>query len=142
MDPSKFPTDNLYKFMALCGLVLLIASAYADWQMSDRLSTYQWEEALTEHDKNFLMNSYEKEQNKEVKELYFKMFTSVNARGPHPHSSEAEDKKFIAELGRNRTMIRTGIVLGLLLTAIGFFLWYHKLQKHLDKAVAEGMKPA
>jgi hypothetical protein len=38
MTPLPVPTDNLYKFCAITGVVLIVLSSYAAWQRFDELS--------------------------------------------------------------------------------------------------------
>lgn len=140
MDPSKFQTDNLYKFMALCGLVLTIACGYANWQLNERASKYRWEEALHDHNLDFLLKKEKEATDPKMKELFSNWFNSEVAKGAHPHHDEADDQKFMAELEPNRSSLKFGIGVGFSLMISGFFLWYYKLQRHLDDAVAQGGK--
>lgn len=203
MDPSKFPTDNLYKFMALSGLGIVALAVVLWWQKSDlfherlyqrTIEVAQQNERVTQAQQmgeiakvimevgygrgkiidnavaknakaseDFKAGKISKEQydhsfdiyNRDVLEAqqYLKETLPRMESIHQTHEKTIEegalikarfeiDTRIADEVDRLRRLAIAAVVFGSLLSAAGFFLWYHKLQKHLDKAVAQGMTAA
>lgn len=143
MDPSKFPTDNLYKFMALCGLVLIVACGYAQWTVNEKANFYNFEEAYYTNTMKKIAENWNAEKDPAMKTAIGKSLSdTANTYLERRRKDDVIREKLLYDAPHTRQLLFGGMVVGSMLTGAGFFLWYHKLQKHLDKAVAEGMKPS
>ena len=152
----KLPTDNLYKFIALFGLVLFCFGHYSKIRM-------QWENYRT-----VATNNAEIVYNNKMQDSLRKMLTELkngpveinvlvagklcqskkdamvlvqerilqleeDAKRLEITQTELKcDSDFISKLWISLNFI---IGFGLLMIITGFFLWYFKLQKYLDKQV-------
>jgi hypothetical protein len=141
MDPSKFPTDNLYKFIALCGMVLALASGYAFWTVSEKRSFYAVEEAYYRSTLSALAGDYEKEKSPALKEAMGKVLVDTAAvYTERRHKDEVNREKLLSAVSRLTWLLCCSTFLGICLAGAGFVLWYHKLQRHLDRAVIEASR--
>jgi len=131
------PTDNLYKFMAIIGVVTTALSILAPASVGRTIALQQFE---IERDLSLL----EAEQRR-IETL-------------PPEQEMAEHDQHARELRRNLEEVKyknrvleysiwtlrlwkaaaaMGIVGGLLLSVSGFWLWYTRLQRFQDRALAE-----
>lgn len=144
MDLTALPTDNLYKFMALAGTLLLVFSVYLGftryqkyWERLDELSLELAENEAT------------------IRRAEREVAAIEGKHDPSPEAAQAlEERKFEArrrhELNKSRLAIveRTdrdrkwalGISIALAVAAVllagsGYYLWYDRLQRFQDRAV-------
>jgi|LGVE01.1.fsa_nt_gb hypothetical protein len=132
MDLQSLPTDNIYKFITVLCIALLVASIYgvasADKAYSDRISAL-----------------YEKAMKLEAKQLNL-----VNMK-PHGKKLSYYEQKMLGHYwdqyktqNRNRMIVSLTLFASILFSIIGaivgFYLWHRKLQVYLDHQV--GLKVA
>ncbi len=149
MNIPNLPTDNLYKFIALFGLILYISSTYFYIKNNFDYSNYQNENIAKIEHLNSLILEAESTKNLRIKlmkdSLSFngKFFDMVNNEEEYllrkidefsPKfyllKNEIESRKFEFEL-LNKILLFS-IILSVFILYIGFHLWYHKIQKHID----------
>jgi len=148
MELPKVPTDNLYKFMALSGIVLLVASAFPRyWQAKlefelirvqgeKRKVTKKKEWAHADMDYLLTKSNKLKEETSEWKEA--KDLAAAEPQLIEKKRQEIQEKEISQRLDvirRLKYVIAGGRWVGAILSVFGFLLWYHKLQKYQDKIV-------
>ncbi len=118
MNLPSLPTDNLYKFMALSGIILIISSFYIVWKHADRS-----QELLRELNAGLAVeNTYSDNRGSDLSNLKLKL----------------EELKFILkEKPSYMTFLLISQIIGLVLSIIGFGLWYLRVQKYQDIILAE-----
>lgn len=120
------PTDNLYKFIAIFGLAILLVSGWSC------LQTYSLQERL------------DRESVGRFRLLAEAIILSVaEADGTFTRPTESEIQRLRDEAYGNvtdridaatpLTLAIAGMAIGAGLTIVGFTLWYRKVQRHLDK---------
>jgi len=130
------PTDNLYKFMAISGLLLslfciafflttaqkheehLYAAAIQNIHVDDVLEDLKTDLSSghrTEDQLEEAFNNYQKQ---------YKLHTETTAR-------VLQDSPL-----QKLKILNTGIYFGMLISIFGFFLWYMNVQRHHDKILA------
>jgi hypothetical protein len=128
-------TDNLYKFIAISGLVLIVTSAVIIWSHDKTLTSILQEQtrrtSLLAAEGNKVINGQ----------------ASVEQKKAEIAQTEAElesgYKVFDIALGTANFygFLAIGLELvGLLATVIGFWLWYARVQVHQDRILAAQAK--
>ena len=115
MNFPTLPTDNLYKFIALFGIVIILFSFYLPFQ-----SAKKSQELLREVDSvSKVINLMPKEERVKAYETTFK---------------KLEELKLILEQDKSFYMgvLVVGVAIGTTLTIVGFSMWYKKVQKYQD----------
>ncbi len=188
MTIPNLPTDNLYKFLSIAGLVtviLSISSLYFNGkslnndiiEMNQKIAQYNYEfrylkcevsEIDKILDKDFplpdstLNNSsidtigkcngvisilkYEYAKNKKFKDenlnYFLEMYTTYLKSLKRLDSIEIEVDYGIKKINyqtkllkENRTYSLLGLILGSICTIAGFYLWYNKSQKYIDRKI-------
>jgi hypothetical protein len=146
------PTDSLYKFIAITGLALILWGTTFSWQKSfdfkiklaelkseiayrsAKAESYERQyDILKEKIKNFSqLNNGEEDVDElriQKRELYIKYIEYQQ-----PIDKEVEVLSVIN--GAQMTFQVIGwvsVALGIFLSIIGFYLWYSKIQCHIDK---------
>jgi len=150
----SLPTDNLYKFIALCGLVLCIASAAGQQhQILDsrsRMREYSFQIADFDGEVHVLLAHYKRlGRVAKPSSADLAAIDSLNDRIERLNASIAARRKAIDEMGDDdafewRFMFAGGL-LGFLTAAVGFGLWYDRLQRYQDlsvRAQADATRPS
>ena len=118
MNLPSLPTDNLYKFMALSGIILIISSFFIVWKHADRS-----QELLRELEAGLAVeNTYSDNRGSDLSNLKLKV---------EELKLIIKDKPWYMALGLISQII------GWFLIIIGFRLWYLRVQKHQDIILAE-----
>ena len=150
MDPTKLPTDNLYKFMSISGLVLLVLSAAYPWRFIQDVAVDVYEErkqlAEVSSDLNSLSAKRElgkllEEEPKDALAEARKLNDSLAEirKKTEVMSANAERVSYLVTLSIVFFIIGTiGGVAGIVICCIGFKLWYERSQKYLDAMVKKG----
>jgi hypothetical protein len=147
MELPSLPTDSLYKFVALAGLALMLfAATYPQAKMLELQVAVADAEALSEKlDAN--LDNTEK-----------KLARLEGIQNPHAAALEVVSELNLknrldkAEVRRASTIVKAqlkamqyylglsiiSLVVGTLMTIAGFGLWYVRIQKPLDRAIAKG----
>ncbi len=142
MDQVKPPTDSLYKFVAIFGLVLFLWSYYAaDKFIDDHMdSVASYGEHVDDHD-GLKYKVIEDAINGDTDKLDpFIQSLPISERAPflkmYLQASKLTPTIANIHIGRNA---------GLLMIILGFFLWYYRVQRHLDailyRQAVFGVKP-
>ena len=151
MQLPSLPTDNLYKFIALSGLVLLVTAIVVPVKIQDEidkdfarlvliqqvkidLAVLEWNQAgsppktLTTEEAIEKWRSSQKEKKEELQSRLRKLEVS---------GADAEFEYYSAIRVRKRWRRIAYCIgaIGILLMCIGFRLWYVRLQKYQDKII-------
>ncbi len=139
------PTDNLYKFLAIVGLIIMAASLY--WPL-DAVNTWgdkslayvqgktnaHFDQMLLDSDKKYTAATGKPT----AKQLHVFEIRQLNI-----NRQVAVLEPVGAPIVEYRTLFKWSIqywvciwVVGLVITLFGFWRWYYKLQKFQDKAAA------
>lgn len=160
MDPTdllSLPTDNLYKFMAISGLVILIISLIFPFYFKKKF-TFRIYEIRKNHNINMIKKEgIERKVSKledglkqvrsqadldEISESSEQIVSEQNQLSFILEDTDCELKK-IEYLSDSVKFLNgfsvIGTLSGLVLTSFGFYLWYIKLQSFLDKALINGV---
>ena len=149
----KIPTDNLYKFIAIFGLVLIGFSGYAYLEMFEahkasvlietstfhgwKQDSYASEEKLIDSINDRRIREAKKDTNRHIDNEKFnlklkKMQDSI--------FNQFENDFILMNYHRNKYIVYRNAVIfsaavGFILMFAGFILWYFKLQRFIDKQV-------
>ena len=158
-DMLKAPTDNLYKFLAVFGLIMILGSASLWWKVAlERDETFvivysdgvRFAEKYSQYATkvNELIDIYNSTGGDLSKLTESQIETSKEKlRELEPLSIEtgnlyAETQGPVMQLqliGRRYQLIKwlcgIGILVGLIISFAGFYLWHNRLQVHLDKSL-------
>ena len=148
MQIPNLPTDNLYKFMAIAGLALIIISVIIPlWIIHDlKIKGYDLkiEMAIIDveaksFEKQFQLHTQVPHNKKELSDHSHKQYfaTVLDMEKNIAKTKGQVDKlEFLrSEIQKMRVIIALGLGLGLILTFNGFRLWYSRLQKYQDAAI-------
>jgi hypothetical protein len=149
MNGLNIPTDNLYKFIALTGMSIVLVSFY--------LATTRTESYLTRGYSvtgDAAVLALERNQlNKEIAESKRKKISPIEQKQFEVRRDELNRRRvLLAEKARgeqeildwNRIVIYDVLgagFIGIIVAVCGFSLWYHRVQKYMDRALRE-QKPA
>jgi hypothetical protein len=148
----NLPTDNLYKFLAISGLIITLFSFYYPFQKLHELQFLMIEipsEAeLLEFQNQYLRGrvNYLEERHKKEEDL-----SKKQAIYDDSYKSEIELKKILVNIESNKKKLSVlliehqiykgvsiiGVIFGVLLMVFGFRWWYQKIQKPLDYQSAQ-----
>jgi hypothetical protein len=118
MNLPSLPTDNLYKFMALSGIILIISSFYIVWDHAERS-----QELVRELKTGLAVeNTYSDNQGSDLSNLKLKL---------------EELEHILNQKPTYMTFLLIGQIIGLALSIIGFGLWYLRVQKYQDIILAK-----
>ena len=150
MDVSKLPTDNLYKFLAIFGLVLVVVSVGLIVFENSNLAQREVETIEETRSQEALRSGFElqlellakfdeaspgdgllKEKIIELIEIVPETLVQAARTDTQSEANRYMDRNSYDNISRLYWL--TGF--GMLLSCIGFLLWYFKLQRHLDVVV-------
>lgn len=157
MNIPNFPTDNLYKFIAISGLILILVSMVIPFIKSEeillqtqkdslKLSIFEIQSKYLDENVEFLKSRMEKllEENKDTKFTNEDKEDAIKLQNDlmqlEIDLANIKNKNNITEESLNtlrnlrKTFSLVG-VLGFVLATFGFLMWYVKLQFHLDKII-------
>lgn len=127
IDLPSLPTDSLYKFLALSGLMIIFASAflYAKLrrELNDKIYEVECSQAKSGARLNFL-KAQECPDQEQVCELC--ALTSVSQIGTK------KARRLLTEFQALRQVFFSSIIVGLVMAGGGFYFWYQKVQIHQD----------
>lgn len=160
MNFPDLPTDNLYKFLAIFGLVILFGSNLLSYRLMEELRSkvdrstslsklFSLEVKFIEDDVKTAEDELNvlKKQIKEgqiVKEVAdeqmkekMKEVKNLRERIRQGEKNLAENpptdpKVFLSEIDFIRFILRDGTFIGYFVSTLGFILWYIKLQRYQD----------
>ncbi len=149
MNIPNLPSDNLYKFICIGGLILSISSflsiIYQNQQYANRMFDISYETKLIKEKKDHLindLNSFEKHVDKmpvstaqeRLKEFKENMRQNELELIKVENSLERLDY-FAKDQDSQNKFLKRMFNLGAFCMMIGFILWYTKLQRYLDLIV-------
>jgi hypothetical protein len=132
---SSLPTDNLYKFLAIAGVALIIFSFYMShsrmdlmWQRQD-----EWMRTYTKTFSELRTKTNQLKQNsgenaKALKDEILKLRMAMI----NDDFTKWQFRETTLDLFNELQVV---LYLGCLLAAIGFTFWYTRVQKYLDAAL-------
>ena len=147
---TNIPTDNLYKFIAIFGLVILLTSVYYPFQMMQELSFKVYEiEAkaeLMEYKNKYLegrikyiTKRLENESDIEVQQKIYDDYYKQEIELKEAILSVKENTKKAELLLKNietyEILRKYGTLVGAFLIFLGFLNWFRFLQNPLDKQI-------
>lgn len=153
IDYTKVPTDNLYKLMAVGGVVLLVASFYFMFQYEHQVRQLQLEakveEAALQKEWEFLNTTfYDKNGSRSEQQVDWAMVDRLAnfARRSETHKARMAALESVQEADAKKNgmmwwLAILGAVGGALMT-FGFGLWYFRLQRHQDKLLLFELRKA
>ena len=159
MKPVEIPTDNLYKFMAIGGLVTFLASAVATGLLMLNLQDRVHEHILASKLLDVRLNQIAVES--EIVRFEFEEaakagdLASIGERPKAQLDSVAAvlrelkldatklqaQSEYLVELSRRFVAARDLLIIftgvGLVVAVFGFVLWYSRVQRYLDAQLKE-----
>jgi hypothetical protein len=141
MTLPLFPTDNLYKFLALSGLALLVFSVvYSTTRMTElRIRQAETRSQLKILTLEIKVIEKELDQAKQVQPSSTEQLAILSNRGLQGQIKTAQISSYneqtmvlVEELGFFMLFLYIGMFFGLTMAVVGFWLWYHKVQRPLD----------
>ena len=137
----SLPADNLYKFLAIAGLSIVLFSFYLLHVRLDR----DWERMI-QADKQWMASM---DELKQLTRTRYKLKQETSPRTKAIADADDEFKKRVVQirqqtqeeyLSRAPTLrlfdeLQIALYGGLLFVGMGFTLWYFRVQKYLDIAV-------
>lgn len=174
MEIPTPPTDNLYKFMAISGLLSLAACLYFPLtyqiKLYDEVINDKQTAALTLEDTKYLRdkmdflqeivtNSILSKQGKyieptnaitlhysdsEIKQIYsdiydFRHQIAISIAKMDTDNDRYEEHRYYYD--KMKWFVDGLIFYSFVITLSGFILWYHRIQRHIDKEVRKTHKP-
>lgn len=147
MSVPNLPTDNLYKFLSLGGLLLGVVSLSLNILVLDNYS----QQAINLFRQDLEINKNLKEvnlrlktltpevlkDNKELVRLYSETLKSEN----NNKILQKEVDNITPSYEIKNNLLNFATATGFLVSAAGFILWYEKLQKYEDKIVKKKALP-
>jgi|TARA_R110002110_G_scaffold401127_2_gene617868 uncharacterized membrane protein YraQ (UPF0718 family) len=135
MNIPNLPTDNIYKFFALTGLFIVIFSIItSEIKLTDNqtdLDIYGAQATELEYEVQRLNSRLEKDPHNQVynskelvDELKFKNFKLSN-------TNELIGKK-LDRFKRTFHWLLFGVIIGSIISFLGFIYWYNRVQRFLD----------
>jgi hypothetical protein len=138
------PTDNLYKFMAISGLVIAIAGwtlpllrlSSAEIQVAEANRAIAAAESAEARARWLAMEmSIDSVPDDAARSTYLDATERLSDLVALAHIQQVEAKSLVSELRATWILGRISIALGLAVSIAGFVLWYKRVQKYLDIAI-------
>jgi len=131
----KIPTDNLYKFYSIFGLVLFVFGIYLIYNST--IEKYKAQQELIRHEIvnraiEYIENTNETDSLNFMSDSILSKFTPTDILGLNQDLQS--DRKYI-DLEVVNVYIIIIILVGLILGAYGFNRWYYKTQKFADQII-------
>jgi len=137
------PTDNLYKFLAISGLMIfcffVIWPELQTYKLEQRKIEILGEQEVIKHEIDYINQDLDRIKQGEI--TFEKFFPILKqSREIAIKTAQISTKSKLLELTNARLKKITfftpiGIALGLIMTLNGFALWYFKIQIWQDKAI-------
>ena len=149
MQIPNLPTDNLYKFMALSGLILIILSAVFPLWLLHNIGL-EHIEIKKELDLLDIEERYLREEQEEAREGLKALPPNKKIEARRSIDEKAKDyskklmqtkgnfekmKYLVSEAKKLKIFSCIGAGVGAIVTYCGFLLWYRRLQKYQDQII-------
>jgi len=142
MLSQNIPTDNLYKFMSVFGLVVLISSAtfkyFAITEIQKSVAILMVSIAEVQVQSQAILRDAEKATLKKVEFKNKADQIKIQIEIAKAKANSAKEK--IAMFNDFNTKANYMFIFGFVLSVPGFFLWYIKLQQYLDREIKRKSK--
>lgn len=127
LDIPSLPTDSLYKFLALSGVLMAFGSIffYSKLRLAIRKKIYDVE--LEQAENEALISYFERQESHSPERLLELRKNTNKAR-----VSVEEIRSLWKDLKNLRVVFYLIIAIGLAMAATGFVLWYSKVQVYQD----------
>ncbi len=141
MNISSIPTDNLYKFLAISGLVIIITCLYLPYKQIREIDLKYIElksETQLLEEKNYILNVKKKLVEDIKSSTSEDALKILNERAELLQEAPIISKRWEQLIYLNnekkelRKITNVGLGFGVIITFIGFFQWYRRLQKYQD----------
>lgn len=139
MNGLSLPTDNLYKFIAIAGLALIIFAAYLDYtkgmETSLAVEELKGQLDIEKAESEYLNTQLSEALKKSDPSAYRKLSRELDKQSAVINAKLAT-VKFQAQVydWLRKVLVFTYLV-GIGVSLFGFFLWYFRVQRHLDAAI-------
>ena len=148
----NLPTDNLYKFVAIFGLIIALFSIYYPFQRYHELyllfieheseaKLFEFHRPFLETRTKYLEERMNAEDNTEKRQLIFDDFYKSQAETNKIWANSVTNLKKIRFLSEVLNIYLVGgilcLLLGITLMFVGFLCWYKNIQKPLDYQSAQ-----
>ena len=161
INPPNIPTDNLYKFMAIAGLSLMVVSTI--WFEGERKEAFARSDnvrlqiKILDVEKQYLKTETDTSQelllratdlpSKELLKRIEDSNQSLQSRKKDLELKEAEVEsqrevvnRIITKLELARFIYMVAIICGIALMAVGFWLWYWRSQIYQDRLLIRSFR--
>lgn len=139
MNGLSLPTDNLYKFIALAGLVLIIFSAYIDYtkgmEMSLAVEELKGQLEIDKAESQYIEPQISEAAKQNDAPAYRKLIREREKQKAVVDAKLATVKFQSKVYFWLRRVLVTAYIVGAGVSFFGFLLWYIKVQRHLDAAI-------
>jgi len=147
MDLISPPTDNMYKFICVSGLILIVFCLY---MVQSNISTrdeavqqIQEQQAVTRLELEFL-NSDEAESDStyrvkhlevpdEIKQEFIKRRRELKIKIAKQEVLVTNNSRMVEYLERDFKTYTSFAITGIVYTLLGLYLWYTRSQKYIDQ---------
>lgn len=137
------PTDNLYKFIAIAGLVLVGIGIVTPFLLDQGFFDYMTKRMQQENDRlveNYFKMRDDRDGTKESNDEFETLFTATKESQVAALKNELDAHRRLGYWKMGAAMV--GLVLGVLLMGYGFWQWYLKIQLLLDEKLELELKLA
>jgi len=150
MQIPSLPTDNLYKFLAIAGLVIIVLSVVGPWSRYEQLTpkTIEVETQVSTHKREIVsVESAIMRTEEELKKAKTqKERELLLARAEELQKQKRQLQIMISEIAGKRTLLQHlqervalyfvvgtySLVFGVIVSIVGFVLWYRRVQRYQD----------
>lgn len=150
MNLPAFPTDNLYKFIAIAGLILSGYCAFFAyqqvWEIKFQIIGLETDERIIKTEITELTKELDNLSERmaaentialqEVKDFQ-KRHLAIAHQKTRFEGKRRENELLIEQLNNHFKVFWVGIVGGLLVSIVGFWLWYKRIQKPAETLMAK-----
>ena len=146
--PPNLPTDNLYKFMALAGVSIVVLSTVLFSiqlsAMSEKTDQLTLEIASLEAETKNLEADVDRAERAPTRDtqLLRQRHSELAVQMAVMGARNAVLRRVTANTGRSQTLMVIGWLVGMLIAAVGFVLWYTRVQTFQDQILrAQAKQP-
>ncbi len=142
---TSLPTDNLYKFIAIAGLVVFISGIFLMSNSEDKLAEVGFsvdtlssviediQELVHESENNVISSAVNNpNQVEEAADAFVDLISERNKLAYRIETINSELELELETIKKNTWRGFALALLGLLTSSAGFYFWYHRIQKYLD----------
>jgi len=143
MTGLNLPTDNLYKFMAIAGVSIALFSIYLMFTRAEqgtaRVDQLERESTVLFEEEHQVEIAWEKLKDKTGPRA--KSLEDARNEIKKRKARNYEEVQATMRFGKLNLLLvkdlQVAHYVGVVLAVVGFFLWYFKVQRFMDKAIRE-----